>query len=265
MPTPFPGMDPYLENPSIWPNVHNSLIVALRDDLAPRLRPKYYVAVEERTYITEPAGGNTFVARPDVSVVHEPAVTYGVVTASVATVPITVELPVPDEITETYLQIQEVDSGRVVTVLEILSPTNKRPGRGRDIYERKRLYLLGTLTHLVEIDLLRAGTPPTTFNRPESHYAILVSRSQRRPKADLLPFNIPQPIPTFHLPLQKDDEEPEVDLGRLLPELYDRAGYDLRLDYTGEPDPPLDEETAEWVDAWLHEKGLRGQEERESV
>lgn len=257
MPTPFPGMDPYLERPDLWPDVHNSLIASLRDAMVPGLRPKYYVSIEERTYLSD-AGDLTFGCRPDVSVVHEPQAVYKPASAAADAETVTVELPMPDEIRETYLEVRAVDSDRVITVLELLSPTNKRPGDGRALYEKKRLRLLGTLTHFVEVDLLRAWEPMTMRgDAGSSHYRILVSRAEERPRATLLKFGVQTPIPKFRLPLEKDDEEPLVDMNRLLHELYDRAGYDLRIDYTTEPEPPLGEEESAWAEEVLREAGMR--------
>lgn len=259
MPTPFPGMDPYLERPDLWPDVHNSLISALRDNLAPLLRPRYYVSIEERTYLAGPAGLH-FTGRPDVTVVGEAQVAYEtrttIETMAVGVIP--VELPLPDYVRETYLEVRATDTDEVITALEILSPTNKRPGEGRYFYERKRSIVLGTVTHLVEIDLLRAGEPmPMHGDIPPIHYRILISRSERRPTADLLAFSVRQPVPTFRLPLKRGDEEPVVDLGRLLHELYDRAGYDLRIDYRAEPVPPLERDDDAWADALLRQASLR--------
>jgi len=260
MPTPFPGMDPYLEQPALWPNVHNSLIVAIRDVLSPQLRPRYYVSVEERTYRQEP-GGLTFAGRPDAAIIrpaptslNEPTLIYEVHPA-----PVLVELPLPDEMTETYLEVRSVEDDRVITVLEILSPSNKRYGTGRELYLSKRSGVLASLTHLVEIDLLRGGEPMPMRGKEEeidNDYRILISRRSRRPTADLYPFSVREPIPPFELPLQKGDDEPLLDLNRLLHELYDRAGYDLRIDYQDEANPPLRETDAVWSDALLKEAGL---------
>ncbi len=258
MPTPFPGMDPYLEQPRLWPDVHNSLIAALRDDLAPRLRPRYVIAVEERTYSYE-ASALTFAGRPDLTVtrLNEPAVRYETRPQPRRAGVVAVELPLPDLARETYLEIRGRDD-RVVTVLEMLSPANKVPGEGRDLYERKRRRVLDSLTNLVEIDLLRGGQPTVTSNESQSaHYRILVSRGHTRPWADLHYFSVRDPIPAFPLPLQEGEEEPLVALNDLLHALYDRAGYDLRIDYRSEPEPPLDEEDAAWAAALLHEAGLR--------
>jgi hypothetical protein len=259
MPTPFPGMDPYLERPRLWPGVHNLLIARLAEDLGPRLRPRYYVAVEERTYTVGPSE-LVFAGQPDVAAVQPSAAPAGprVATLPAAPAAITVEVPLPDEIHETYLEVRATENHRVITALEILSPTNKRPGEGRELYLDKRQRVLGSSTHLVEIDLLRAGRRMPVYGKvPPSHYRLLISRRPRRPRADLIPFSVRQPIPSFELPLLPGDAEPAVDLNRLLHELYDRAGYDLRIDYRKDPLPSLRGEDAEWADALLQQTGLR--------
>lgn len=260
MPCPFPGMDPYLEHPGLWPDVRHGLIEALRDALAPMLRPHYRVAIEQRVYVAN-MEGLFFLGRPDVSVLgmQSPDRPAAGASATVTVIePMTVEVPMPDRLREGYLEVRDVATGEVVTVLELLSPTNKRPGEGRRLYEEKRLQTLGTRTHLVEVDLLREGEPMMMWGNGQGrHYRILVSRSERRPRADLYAFDLPQPMPPFLLPLREGDEEPSVDLGTLLHDLYDRAGYDLAVDYTAEPMPPLEGDTAVWVDKLLREKGLR--------
>lgn len=266
MPTPFPGMDPYLEQPALWPDVHNGLIAELRNALVPQLRPRYYVALEERIYLAVPPG-LTFVSRPDVTVVGLPtsassqAPLFDKALTGVTTLePVIVELPIPEPVRETYLEVRLVQTHTVITVLELLSPANKRPGEGRQQYERKRRHVLATCTHLVEIDLLRAGEPmPMSTRGPTiaSHYRLLISRAEHRPCAALVPFSVRDPLPSFRLPLQPEDDEPLVDLNHLLHRLYDRAGYDLRLDYSAATDPPLAEEEAVWADTLLRAAGVR--------
>jgi hypothetical protein len=257
VPSPFPGMDPYLEHLTLWPGVHNGLIAALQLSLAPQLRPRYYVAIEERLYITEP-DQRVFVGRPDLAVVGQPAAESARKPAPSASSVLTVQVPLPDEVRETYLEVRETGRDYVVTVVEILSPTNKRPGRGRRLYEDKRMEVLASRTHLVEIDLVRAGEPmPIMGHGGASEYRILVSRGDCRPNATLYAFGVRQPIPPFALPLKANDREPPVDMGKLLHDLYDRASYDLRLDYTGDPDPPLPSTEAAWADQLLPQKGLR--------
>ncbi|MBC8077638.1 MAG: DUF4058 family protein [Chloroflexales bacterium] len=257
MPTPFPGVDPYLERPSLWPDVHNRLLVLLAEQLTPVLRPRYYAAIEERTYLVEPAE-LVLVGRADVAVV-EPMQQALVEHAQQPHHALsTVEVPMPDEVVETFLEVREVGSGRVITLVEVLSPSNKRPGDGRDQYERKRLRVLGSQTHLVEIDLLRGGPPlPLRGAIAASHYRILVSRADQRPRAALLSWSVRVKSPPFVLPLQSGDAEPSIDATGLLHGLYDRAGYDLRIDYREEPEPPLAGEDAAWADALLRAAGLR--------
>lgn len=257
--SPFPGMDPYLERPALWPDVHSRLIVLLADDLAPRLRPHYYVSVEERTYLAR-ADEWIVAGRADVGVVERQLPRQSAPALPSAGMPqaVIVELPQPVEMRERYLEVRTVHEERIVTVVEVLSPSNKRPGEGREQYLRKREAVLGTLTHLVEIDLLRGGEPmPMLGAQPSTDYRILISRSEARPQAILLPFLLRQPAPTFLLPLLASDAEPEVELNRLLHELYDRAGYDLRVDYRQQPTPPLIEADVEWADELLIQAGLR--------
>lgn len=263
MPSPFPGMDPYLENTSIWPDVHNGLIVALRDDIAAKVRPRYYVRIEQRVYLSEPNEPDSF-RIPDVSVLG--ASGNGDVSGSplfpntekYGDIAVAVKVPIPEEVREGYLELREAGSNYLITAIEVLSPTNKRPGRGRQIYEDKRIELLGTWTNLVEIDLLRAGQPMRIIaNGIHSDYRILVARGGRS-RAMLHPFGVRQPIPKFTVPLRRGDhDEPTVDIGNLLSGIYDRAGYDLMLDYASAPVPPLSDEDTEWADELLRDKALR--------
>lgn len=261
MPSPFPGMDPYLEHPDLWPGVHHWLIIEIARLLSPQLRPKYRVAVEVRMY--ETSGENSLlVGIPDVTVKHRLIATNSTMTnvavAAPTAQPTRVTIPVPERIKEGYLEVREVGTEEVVTTIEILSPTNKRTGKGRQMYEEKRHQVLGSRTHLVEIDLLRAGEPMPFFeNNIESHYRILVCRGDRRPYADLYGFKLQDVIPSFPLPLRSGDTEPVVDLQTLLSGVYDISGYDLVIDYNKEPVPPLSESDASWADALLQEQGLR--------
>lgn len=261
MPSPFPGIDPYLEHPDLWPGLHHWLIIEIARWLSPQLRPKYRVAVEVRMY--ETSGENSLlVGIPDVTVKHRRTATNltntNVVVAAPSAQPARVTGPVPELIKEGYLEVREVRTEEVVTSIEILSPTNKRSRKGRQMYEEKRHQVLGSRTHLVEIDLLRMGEPmPFLGNNIESQYRILVCRGDCRPYADLYAFNLQDVIPLFPLPLRSGDIEPVVDLQTLLSGVYDMSGYDLVIDYTQEPVPPLSESDAAWADARLRENGLR--------
>ncbi len=142
--------------------------------------------------------------------------------------------------------------------MEILSPVNKRIGKGRQQYEDKRNHVLNTQTHLVEIDLLREGKPMMFLGQvPESDYRILVSRGDCRPQADLYAFDLQDPIPTFPLPLKEPSENVLVDLATLLQEIYEQGSFDLAIDYSQSPVPPLSSENNDWVDQLLKTKTLR--------
>lgn len=258
MPSPFPGVDPYLENSELWAEVHHRLITAIADAIAPSLRPKYRVAIEKRIYLSD-VKNSDLVMIPDVTIFSNPNATQSQSTATLTSPrePITVTLPIPEETREGYLEIREVGTGEVITVIEILSPKNKRAGVGRNLYENKRQQVLTSATHLVEIDLLRAGKPMPVESEIQADYRILVSRSVRRPAAHLYAFTVRDEIPPFPLPLQSKDAEVQVELQTLLSGVYERAGFDLAVDYTQPAIPPLKGEDAAWADALLREKGLR--------
>jgi len=261
MPNPFPGMNPYLESPEFWPSVHNRLIVAIADFLTPQILPKYLVDIENRIYQIN-GEDSLLIGIPDVTIQRAPAQTNSTTSnVAVAAPPATslkVRVPLPVELKESYLQVVETETRKVVTVIEVLSPTNKRPGKGREMYEEKREKIFASRTNLVEIDLLRSWQPLPVFgNDFEASYGILVSRGNQRPMADLYLFNLENPISLFPLPLRSGDVEPIVDLQALLNGVYDRAAYDFRIDYSSEIVPPLSEADAIWADTLLRERGLR--------
>lgn len=244
MPTPFPGMDPYLERRGIWEQVHTDLIVSIRRFLTPLLRPRYHVGIEERTYLA--------VLPPDGQVVgmrHTgDAPTESAPAPSMTVQPLVAELPMPEEVQERYLEIRTVPDQQVITVLEILSPSNKLSREGREQYESKRLKVLGSRTHLVEIDLLRSGQPFPMKTPGNNAYRLLVSRSQHRPRADIYLFGVRDPIPTFPIPLRPPNEaEPSLPLNHILHDLYDQGGYDLIIDCQQPPPPLLSEAEAAWA------------------
>ena len=247
MRSPFPGMDPYLEHPALWPDVHNSLIAAIRDDLTPRVAPRYYIALERRAYLLKP-DDVVFIGRPDIAVIpHRPQPVSATLPLAEVGV-LEVDVPMNDEVGENYLEVHEVTTGKLVTILEALSPANKLHEEGRRQYEEKRNSVFRTRTNLVEVDLLRAGEPlPVIGKLVRSDYRILASRGSQRPKAQLYNFNLRQPIPKFPLPLLPGDDEPPVDLNTILHQLYERARFDLRLDYTQPPVPPLGDEDVTWA------------------
>lgn len=259
MPTPFPGMDPYLERRGLWEEVHTSLIVAIQHFLTPLLRPRYRVAVEQRTFLSLLTYDEQRSGKPDVMITSRTAVMRQQPTVLIALAdpievdpPLVGELPMPEEIVERYLEIRDTQTQEVITAIEILSPTNKESKDGRRQYEQKRMKVLASATSLVEIDLLRAGRPFAMqvvgqVGEKTSHYRIVISRSWQRPSADLYLFDVRQPIPSFLIPLRPGEQEPVLPLNRILHDLYDQGGYDLAIDYSQPADAPLAPEDADWA------------------
>lgn len=244
----FPGMNPYLENPVIWTEVHAWLIVQLARHLNPLLKPKYRAAVEQRVYTDA-----LLVGIPDVSIFQSQQGKGQAAATRTLSKPIKVNVPMPEEVKETYLEIRQIGTGKVVTVIEVLSPKNKRPGEGRDQYNAKRHKVLESQSHLVEIDLLRGGEPLPMSGGVASDYRILVSRSDRRPEAELYPFDLPEPIPIFPLPLQSDDEELNIELEPILQAIYEEASLEQVIDYNQQPVPPVSEAEFQWMRECLRE------------
>ena len=244
MRSPFPGMDPYLEHPALWPDVHNSLIIAIADALTPLVAKRYYPALGRRTYKLR-LDDTLFVGQTDLAnILHRRPFAPSLADMSV----LEVDVPLIDTVSENFLEVYEVTTGKLITIMELLSPANKLHDEGRRQYEQKRDDVFRSWTNLVEVDLLRAGEPmPVVGKTVRSDYRMLVSRGSQRPHAQLYFFNLRQPIPTFPLPLLPGDDEPLVDLNAILHALYERARFDLRLDYTQPPVPPLGEEDAAWA------------------
>jgi hypothetical protein len=257
--SPLLGMNPYLEHPILWTGIHHRLITAIANHLAPQIRPKYIVAIEERVYEVN-SDTALLVSVPDVAVQSSFSAALppeSNLAVALTTQPIEVTLPLPEMLTEAYLEIRAVDTEEVVTVIEVLSPKNKQVGVGRLQYETKRLKILGSMNHLVEIDLLRQGSPMPMAGQPQTHYRIVVSRSESRPKAQLYGFNLQDKMPEFPVPLRAGESEPTIDLKPLLDEIYDQGSYDLRIDYRRVPVPTLSESDMTWVNERLHQQNLR--------
>lgn len=243
----FLGMNPYFEHPGIWPEVHYGLMGTLMRFLNPQLIPKYRVAVEKRVYMDAVLVGipDTVVFEKKESNVNDKPLANQ--STALLSKPEIVSVPMSEEVTERYLEVREVASGRVVTVVELLSPKNKQPGEGRRQYSDKRQHLLATQTHLIEIDLLRTGSPMLVEGGRASDYQVLVSRANERPAAARYPFDLKDSLPCFPLPLMAEDTEPIINLQTLLNQACEEAALDLAIDYGAEPVPPLSAADAQWL------------------
>src|SRR4029450_9889636 len=196
MESPFPGMDPYLEPPTLWPDVHNRLIAALADDLSERVAPRYYVGLERRTYLLK-ADDVAFIGRPDIAGASTTGALIGTLLPATPSVTVLeVDVPMQDEVSENFLKIHEVKTGKLITILELRSPVNKLHKQEREAYERKRGYVFRSWTNLVEIDLLRAGEPMLVVGaQVQSDYRLLVSRGLPQPPGTRLCCTPPSSVP----------------------------------------------------------------------
>ena len=249
MPSPFPGMDPYIEMDE-WGDFHNEFILALKHDLVPQLQPKYMVRAERRVYL-ETTGEELPHFRPDVTIrqVYENIPVRSTAAAAMIE-PELYESPVPEEHREPYLIIRDMENDQVVTVIEVLSPTNKRKGADgyREYYE-KRQEILAQRVNLIEIDLLRAGArlPTSPSLRETTDYYVLVHRIGMRPKIEVYQWPLRQTMPSIRVPLAEGDADVAVELQKLFANLFDVAGYDHPRTYERELIPPLRLGDAQWA------------------
>ena len=274
---PFPGMNPYLESPRLWPEVHNKIIAAMHRYLRRRLPFRYSVIMEERLGIgigvNPPDEPPTRYIRPDLTITGTGTGTDIGTAPGGATAPaldsgaVAVLLPVRETVSEWFISIATADDGngnQPVTILEVLSPSNKRAGAGRNQYLDKRGSIIESAVHLVEIDLVRQGTPMpyqgydhNDDNALDAPYRHLISRWQTRPWAAMYPFALPSAIPDVTVPLLEGDAEPQIPLNALLHDLYRADYYANYVDYTADPAGPLSDNDRRWLDGLLRAKGLR--------
>ena len=259
---PFPGMNPYLERRDNWPDFHNDLVAQLRAHLGPQLPDYYRIGLEQRVEVEEPFGptsGLTFMI-PDALITDAPGragpasgrFATSTTSAAVADPPkqaMAVRVRMPREVRVNWLRVESAPNREVVTIIEVLSPTNKAPGESRRRYIRKREAILAAGVNLVEIDLMRNWAPmPLETPPPASDYRILVCRAWQRPDALLYPFRVQDAIPQFPLPLLLDDAEPEVDLGPIIDGMHHTARYNLVAGYDAPPPAPeFPPETQAWI------------------
>jgi Protein of unknown function (DUF4058) len=267
MPSPFPGMDPYLEDPGLWSNVHNTLIAGYRDQLAAQLRPKYFVGLEERVYVTDESDERfkQQLRIPDVVVASRTDWEETTLLPSGDASQVEVAEPVvaitwfEKEIHDVFLEIIDVKSHDVIAVIEVLSPSNKVPDSpGRESFEDKRREVMRSRSHWVEIDLLRGNRMVSVPKKVGPHsYLVHISKRGQRPRGLLYAIRLSQRLPVIPIPLKPGDPDARLDMQTVLDEAYDRAGYDLRIDYRADPNPPLSGKLATWADQLLRSKERR--------
>jgi hypothetical protein len=247
MPSPFPGMDPYLEDQD-WEDFHARFNVALSEVLADGAEPRYVVRVERRLYIEHGLDADDQVRWPDVAVLWDgnPAPITGSATGT-AVAPVECLLPSPQERRESYLVIRELPGLEIVTVVETLSPANKRSSSdGRGQYLAKRDEILASRTNLVELDLLRGGKRLPVIGLPPGDFYAVVSRGNRRPRTDVYPWSLRDSIPSIPFPLKPGEPEIVVNLQNVFSSVFDRGRYLRTLNYAALLRPALSAEDASW-------------------
>lgn len=267
MTSPFPGMDPYLEG-EFFQEFHERLANQISAQLMPLLSPKYVALLAKRYVIDQSALGIVGlpmerVFYPDVHVIAplpSPSASGANLAATVDTLTPTVELPSPmlDQVPVVSVEIRDVAERRLVTLIEILSPVNKR-GEGVREYAARRIELMQTLTHLLEIDLVRGGARIRLLGEPPpAPYYVYLSRYQRRPNTLVWAIGLRDRLPTVPVPLLPPDPDVPLDLQTAVNDCFKLVGYERLLDYASAPPPPeLNVDEARWLNERLREVGWR--------
>lgn len=269
MPSPFPGMDPWLERPALFPDFHTGFLGVLRAVLNTVLPRPFFAALSTRVYME----ASERLIEPDVDVLRPVAAPAGTAGAGiVARDPAATEvLEVParpltdEETTEVTVEVRTADAGnRLVTSIELLSLTNKTRGTsGRGLFLAKQHELRTAGVNLVEIDLLRAGTHATVASVSDLRrrvtgydYHVAVTRAERWDATFVAPIMLPQRLPVIPIPLTGEVADVSADLQAVFDRAYDDAAYERRVLYDQPPDPPLSPAQQAWADGILRSRGL---------
>lgn len=264
MASPFPGMDPYLEG-EMWQEFHDRFANQISAELLPQLRPKYVALLAKRYVLDRPGLGimqpTERVVYPDVHIVRplQPAAVRPPSYGGVAVMEPTIEVasPVAEEIPVLSIEIRDIAERRLVTLIEILSPVNKR-GQGARDYADRRLELMQTATHLLEIDLLTQGQRIQLRGPlPAAPYYVFLSRVQRRPYTQVYALALQAPLPRLPVPLLPPDPDVVLDLQAALDACFDLVGYEQLLDYQAAPPAGLSDSDQTWAVAQLQQAGFR--------
>jgi hypothetical protein len=262
MPSPFPGIDPYLEGPH-WPDFHDTFITYARDEIQPQLTDRYIARVNDRVVL---AAGERAVI-PDVTVVRRPVLRETATTKYSAPAEDGIAFDDPtiynsplDDIREPYIEIRDRHGECVVTTVELLSPINKTPGHGRESYLHKLDESARAGVNLVEIDLLHGGhrtvAPGLLLNGSEKFYSIVVVWRTASRRHEVYFVQLRARLPRIRVPLMPEDGDVSLDIQSVYSRCYDAGRYGLDLDYSHPPPVELSTEDTDWVEHVLLECGL---------
>ncbi len=250
MKSPFPGVDPYLEQH--WGDIHTSLMVYIRDQLTDQLPSDLQARVEESVSVDLDESPRWIY--PDVTVVELPDASSSLVAVADAVITEPTIIPLPSEKpTQRHIEIVDLNSGnRVVTAIELLSPANKQEEAGRSQYRRKQREYIEAGVNLVEIDFIRTGSfivaapegrIPWDMRTP---YIICIRRAYRPEHAEIIAVALEQPVPNFRIPLRHTDADAVLRLQPLLDNCYRRGRY-ASINYSQPSRPKLDDKSAAWA------------------
>lgn len=254
MPSPFPGMNPYLERRAVWHDFHERFLPAAAEFVGRQVVPNFVVKLDEHVFIHELSEQTPrqFFGRADLGVADLAGGTATAVAtirgAAISTASTEVSLVEFDEERLSFLEIRDRESWKLVTIIELLSPANKQPGPDREQYIAKRELILRTDAHLVEIDLLRGGPRLPLLKFPDCNYGVLLSRWEKRPKAEFWPILLRETLPVIPIPLTAAYPDATLDLQAVLHRVYDAAGYQHYI-YRESLEPGLPDDETLWAES----------------
>ena len=257
MASPFPGMDPYLEDPAFWPDFHHRFIDDWCDAVANQLPASYEARLNESVNLVQMSPAVIKLIYPDVAVSRKrrPPRSRSQGSRTLLLEPITIPHEFLEEVRQSRIDILHRPDRRLVSVLELLSPTNKT-GDGCAEYRAKRKAVLAQKVHLVELDLLLDGNRlPLSQPLPDGDYYTLVSRADHRPDCEVYTWRVREPLPTIPIPLQAPDADVLIDLGKVFQVTFERGRYAPSLPYGKHPVAPLQPRDAQWARTLSARKG----------
>jgi hypothetical protein len=227
MPSPFPGMDPFLEDAKLWPIFHHHFVASLFQILLPNLIDRYRARVGQRCYATE--------------------------------MPLFTSV-IREEYSEEFIEVRQRSDNRLVTLVDIVSPTNKLKMEGRAAYLERRRDARMQGASIVEIDLVLQGSPMLDYSRdglPDWDYAMTVTRCAQPERYEIYTSTLQKRLPRFKLPLAADDRDTVVDLQAAFLRCYDQSGLASQIDYQKMPAGVTQEEDRRWLHELLVQAKIR--------
>jgi hypothetical protein len=222
-------MNPYLERDPVWESFHSGFISSAQFQITAQLPSRYYVRIESRYYIHEPPPERRFAER------------LGFDTGLQS---VTLDALYKERIG--YLAIRDLGNNDLITAIELLRSTNKLSGPHREQYLGKRRELLRSQSHLIEIDLLRAGQRIQSDTLSTCDYCTIASRVENRPQASVWAWRLRDELPVIPVPLRAPDADVSLDLKQVIDQVHDGGRYGNDI-YSRSPEPRLSPDDDAWA------------------